>query len=331
MSQKRRSGLGKGLGSIFNERVKDKKQASATDIFFGKHTTTKNELHENNKENFYTIDSSADIGAKYLELDINKIETNPYQPRKEFDQEYIDELSDSIKSVGLLQPIIVRTHHNKYQLVMGERRLRAAKHAGLKQIPAIIKETKNEEMLKNALIENIHRVDLNPIEEAASYKQMIDDFGATHDEIAKQISKSRAYITNTIRLLNLPTLVQKLVIDNKISAGHARPLLSLIKKDSIIWLANQITKKHLSVREVEKLATLKSISEMDLALGNKRKTSAKFIQGEKGEYILYLENSIGDKLDTNVKIDIGKQKSTLKIEFASIDDLNRILEIARLK
>ncbi len=190
--------------------------------------------------------------AGRLEVDIESITPNPKQPRSVFDDEALKELSASIKEIGILQPPVVRRiSENQYELIMGERRLRAAKLAGLKRIPVIIRETSDNELLREALIENIHRSNLNSLEEAAAYNQMLNDFGLTHDELAKRIGKSRPVITNTLRLLNLPPSVQKKLASGAISAGHARALLGITSADEIEKIANRIVSEGLSVRATD--------------------------------------------------------------------------------
>ena len=255
--------------------------------------------------------------AGRLEVDTESIKPNPKQPRIVFDDEALSELSASIKEIGILQPPVVRRiSENQYELIMGERRLRAAKLAGLKRIPVIIRETSDNELLREALIENIHRSNLNSLEEAAAYNQMLNDFGLTHDELAKRIGKSRPVITNTLRLLNLPPSVQKKLASGAISAGHARALLALTSPDEIERIANRIVSEGLSVRATEEL----------IALGSGTK-SAKKRSGSSslGKY-QELEEKIGDALDTRVKIKGGKNGGKILIEFADSQDLLRIAQ-----
>ena len=313
--------LGRGLGKLLEEQ--SSKVSRPSDIFFN---DNKNSKLKNNNEKI----------AKYIEVKIDDLEPNPNQPRKAFSESEIKELSDSIKEVGLLQPIIIRKSDKKnnkkpYQIIMGERRFRAAKKANFKKLPAIIKETNDNEMLRNAILENIHRVQLNPIEEAASFKQIINDFGVTHLEIAKKLSKSRVYITNTLRILNLPTKTQKLLIDGKLTQGHAKALLQLNDNFSIDFLSEKIVHNNLSVHSTEKLARLKSISEISLALKKSDNTVKKFVtkkikKGYKSSELIEIENELSDKFDTVVKIDLGAKKGSIKIDFSSIDDLNRIIK-----
>ncbi|NDA39591.1 MAG: ParB/RepB/Spo0J family partition protein [Actinobacteria bacterium] len=254
--------------------------------------------------------------AGRLEVDINSIRPNPRQPRTIFEDESLRELSASIQEIGILQPPVVRRiSENQYELIMGERRLRAAKLADLSSIPVIIRETSDNELLREALIENIHRSNLNALEEAAAYSQMLDDFGLTHDELAKRIGKSRPVITNTLRLLNLPPSVQKKLASGAISAGHARALLGLTDSAEIERIANKIVSEGLSVRATEELIALNSSS-----VKTKGKRSGTSSLGKYQE----LEERIGDALDTRVTIKGGKNGGKIQIEFADGQDLLRI-------
>lgn len=253
--------------------------------------------------------------AGKLEVDIDLVRPNPKQPRSIFDDEALNELSASIKEIGILQPPVVRRiDDNHYELIMGERRLRAAKLAGLRRIPVIIRETSDNELLREALIENIHRSNLNSLEEAAAYNQMLTDFGLTHDDLAKRIGKSRPVITNTLRLLNLPPSVQKKLASGAISAGHARALLGLTSPDEIERIANRIVSEGLSVRATEELIAIGGNTK-----SNKRRGGVSSL----GKY-QELEEKIGDSLDTRVKIKGGKNGGKILIEFADSQDLLRI-------
>ncbi|MSX91683.1 MAG: ParB/RepB/Spo0J family partition protein [Actinobacteria bacterium] len=250
------------------------------------------------------------------EVDINLISPNPRQPRKNFDQEALNELIASIKEIGILQPPVVRkTTNGKYELIMGERRFRAAKAAGLKNIPVIIRQTPDNELLREALIENIHRSQLNAIEEAAAYSQLLDDFECTHEELAQKLGRSRPLISNTIRLMNLPTSVQSKVANGAISAGHARALLGLSDPYLIEALAKRIIDEGLSVRAVEE-----AISK-DAPTSKKKKlttTTSSIVEFNE------IANLIGDALDTRVSIQGSVKKGSIVIEFAGVEDLKRI-------
>ena len=253
--------------------------------------------------------------AGKLEVPIQSVKPNRRQPRSIFDDEALQELAASIREIGILQPPVVRrVGENEYELIMGERRLRAAKLAGLSTIPVIIRETSDNELLREALIENIHRSNLNSLEEAAAYNQMLSDFGFTHDELAKKIGKSRPVISNTLRLLNLPPSVQKKLTSGTLSMGHARALLGLSDASEIERIANRIVSEGLSVRATEEL----------IAVGSGKKSSGK--KGSTSSLGKYqeLEEQIGDALDKRVRIKGGANGGRIQIEFADSQDLLRI-------
>ena len=259
------------------------------------------------------------LTANRDEIDVNNISANPKQPRTVFDEDQLTELALSIKEVGLLQPPVVRSIGNaKYQLIMGERRFRAAKLAGLKSIPVIIRQTSDDQLLREALIENIHRSQLNPLEEGAAYQQLLNDFSYTHDELAVKLSKSRPAITNTMRLLNLPPSVQRKVAAGVISAGHARALLSLTDEKEIENLANRIVAEGLTVRAVEEIVATGAAK---VKGGSVR--SGKIIAPKLKE----ISDQLSDHLDTRVNVELGKQKGKIVIEFATIEDLERISKV----
>ena len=256
------------------------------------------------------------VTANRDEIDVNNISANPKQPRTVFDEDQLTELALSIKEVGLLQPPVVRSIGNgKYELIMGERRFRAAKLAGLKSIPVIVRQTSDDQLLREALIENIHRSQLNPLEEGAAYQQLLNDFSYTHDELAVKLSKSRPAITNTMRLLNLPPSVQRKVAAGIISAGHARALLSLTDEKVIENLANRIVAEGLTVRAVEEIVATGAAK---VKGGSVR--SGKIIAPKLKE----ISDQLSDYLDTRVNVELGKQKGKIVIEFATIEDLERI-------
>ena len=266
------------------------------------------------------IPTSLTVGGEEVatqdEVDINLITPNPRQPRKHFDQEALDELIASIKEIGILQPPVVRRSSNgAFELIMGERRYRAAKAAGLKKIPVIIRQTADNELLREALIENIHRSQLNALEEAAAYSQLLTDFSCTHEELAQKLGRSRPLISNTIRLMNLPTSVQSKVASGAISAGHARALLGLSDTQLIESLAKRIISDGLSVRAVEDLISEKS--------PKKSKKKIKTVTSSNVEFN-EIADRIGDALDTRVSIQGSIKKGTIVIEFAGADDLKRI-------
>ena len=259
------------------------------------------------------------VTANRDEIDVNNISANPKQPRTVFDEDQLTELALSIKEVGLLQPPVVRSIGNgKYQLIMGERRFRAAKLAGLKSIPVIVRQTSDDQLLREALIENIHRSQLNPLEEGAAYQQLLNDFSYTHDELAVKLSKSRPAITNTMRLLNLPPSVQRKVAAGIISAGHARALLSLTDEKEIENLANRIVAEGLTVRAVEEIVATGAAK---VKSGSVR--SGKIIAPKLKE----ISDQLSDHLDTRVSVELCKQKGKIVIEFATIEDLERISKV----
>ena len=258
--------------------------------------------------------------AQQNEISVTQISPNPRQPRTVFDEGAMAELVASIKSIGILQPPVVRkVAENKYELIMGERRFRAAKLAGLTSIPVIIRQTPDNELLREALIENIHRSELNPLEEGAAYAQLLNDFGCTHDELALKLGRSRPLISNTIRLLNLPDSVQRKVAAGVISAGHARALLGLTDATEIEKLANRIVAESLSVRSVEEIiATLKPTTHK----GVKKPT----VKGVSGAGLAAAE-VLSDYLDTRVTVQTGTGKGKIVIEFSGSEDLQRIVDL----
>jgi ParB family chromosome partitioning protein len=260
------------------------------------------------------------VGARFAELPIDTIRPNPHQPRQVFDEDALAELAHSIRAFGVLQPVVVRKVDGGYELVMGERRLRAAAAAGLADIPAIIKTTADDAMLRNALLENIHRAQLNPLEEAAAYQQLLAEFGTTHDELADRLGRSRPQITNTIRLLNLSVPVQRRVAAGVLSAGHARALLALDDSDVQDELAGRIVAEGLSVRATEELVTLHVRGHRD-ASSTRRSPARRIASPAIGE----LADRLSDTFDTRVRVELGRRKGKITVEFASVDDLERIV------
>ncbi|MBU2669960.1 ParB/RepB/Spo0J family partition protein [Actinoplanes bogorensis] len=259
-------------------------------------------------------------GARFLELPVTSIEPNSKQPRHVFDEEALDELKTSIQEVGFLQPIVVREMGDgRYELVMGERRWRAAQAIGRESIPAIVRETRDDAMLRDALLENIHRANLNPLEEAAAYQQLLEEFGATHEELARRIGRSRPQISNTIRLMNLPAPVQRRVAAGILSAGHARALLGLDDSEAQEKLALRIVAEGLSVRATEELVSL------TLSDGPAKKAAPSRRAKVHAPALNDLAERLSDRFDTRVKVDIGRNKGKITIEFATVDDLERIV------
>lgn len=260
-------------------------------------------------------------GAVYREIPVGSVKPNPKQPRQVFDEDALSELEHSIREFGLMQPIVVRElGEGEYELVMGERRLRASQQAELEAIPAIVRQTADESMLRDALLENIHRVQLNPLEEAAAYQQLLDEFAVTHEELASRIGRSRPVITNTIRLLKLPLPVQRRVAAGVLSAGHARALLSLEDADSQEELAARIIAEGMSVRATEEAVTLKKSEKP----AKPKPAPRKPIQAPG---LQELANRLSDRFDTRVKVDLGRRKGRITLEFGSVDDLERIVAI----
>jgi len=269
------------------------------------------------------IPTTLSVGGKDVaeqnEIDINLIVPNPQQPRTYFDEEAMNELIVSIREVGILQPPVVREKNGKYELIMGERRYRAAKAVGLTKIPVIIRNTPDNLLLRDALIENIHRSNLNPLEEGAAYAQLLTDFNCTHEELAEKLGRSRPLISNTIRLLNLPASVQRKVAAGVLTAGHARALLGLTDSAEIERLANRIIAEGLSVRATEEAIALSD--------GNKSSTKKSATKKTHTGATLTAEELLSDYLDTRVKVEAGKGKGKIVIEFAGTEDLRRISDL----
>ena len=303
----RKGGLGRGIGALIP--TPDNSEKRAIDVFF-------DGAQPEGGGNLLPVP-----GASFANLDVDAIVPNAKQPRKEFEPEAFAELVHSIKELGVLQPIVVRPLGERngkpsFELIMGERRLRASKEAGLAQIPAVIRDTADENMLRDALLENLHRSDLNPLEEASAYQQLLEDFGITQDQLAEKLGRSRPKITNTIRLLKLPASVQRKVAAGVLSAGHARAILALPDEASMTAMAEKVINQGLSVRNVEEL----------IAIGKPTGKKAKIKVGGVHADLDALADQIGDRLSTRVKIALGLGKGTITIEFASIADLNRILD-----
>jgi ParB family chromosome partitioning protein len=260
-------------------------------------------------------------GAEFAVIDVDKITPNPKQPRSVFDEDAMAELVHSVKEIGLLQPIVVRRLSvDNYELVMGERRWRATQQAGLKTIPAIVRETADDVMLRDALLENLHRSQLNPLEEAAAYQQMLDDFGCTQEVLATRIGRSRPQISNTLRLLKLPASVQRRVAAGVLSAGHARALLGLPSGDAQERLAQRIVAEGLSVRTVEEIVAMGDMSADDPTPARRRNRPV-------APRLVDLADRLSDRFETRVKVDLGKTKGKITVEFASVDDLERIVSL----
>lgn len=266
-------------------------------------------------------------GATYAEIPVGQITPNARQPRQVFDEEELEELASSIAEVGLLQPVVVRPRATQdvdageapFELVMGERRWRATQSAGLDTIPAIVRTTTDDDLLRDALLENLHRVQLNPLEEANAYQQLLDDFACTHEELARRIARSRPQISNTIRLLKLPPLVQRRVASGVLSAGHARALLGLADAAAMERLAQRIVAEGLSVRSTEEIVAMGDEPEAPEMRRRRR-------ESPHAEGLDRLANRLADRFDTRVKVSMGQRKGRITIEFAGAEDLERILD-----
>lgn len=308
----KRTGLGRGIGALIPIQD-DPTMARPVDVFFPYSEALRP------VEAVESQDLLAVPGARLAHLDPADIVPNAQQPRSVFDESDLAELVHSIREVGVLQPIVVRPipeRPGKYELVMGERRLRATKEVGLDTIPAIVRETADVDMLRDALLENLHRAQLNPLEEASAYQQLLADFGITQDELALKIGRSRPQITNTIRLLKLPEVVQLRLAAGVLTAGHARAILSVGDHEGMVRLADKIVNEDLSVRAAEAAATAEP-----------RPTKAKPAAGRRQGHLDEIAEHLGDRLDTRVKIRLGARKGQITVDFATIGDLNRILGV----
>lgn len=308
----KRTGLGRGIGALIPTGGDESRPV---DVFFPSRTP-ESDGSEHTAESLVAVP-----GARLANLNPLDIVPNAQQPRQEFREEDLQELVHSIREVGVLQPIVVRPAPGRqdsspqYELIMGERRLRATKELGLATIPAIVKDTPDDAMLRDALLENLHRAQLNPLEEASAYQQLLADFGITQEELAARIGRSRPQITNTIRLLRLPSPVQRRVAAGVLSAGHARAILSAPDAEAMEYLAEKIVNEDLSVRAAEAAAAAMS----------SRPTKIKPAQGKRQAHLNDVAERLGDRLNTRVRISLGARKGTVSIDFGSLADLNRIL------
>lgn len=320
----KRTGLGRGIGALIPVQ-EDANAARPVDVFFPRSIPGKAPV---GLDDAPAGVSEADIeteglmpvpGARLAHLDPDDIVPNKQQPRTTFDDSDLAELVNSIIEVGVLQPIVVRPlldQPGKYELVMGERRLRATKEAGLSTIPAVIRDTADVDMLRDALLENLHRAELNPLEEASAYQQLLADFGITQEQLAAKIGRSRPQITNTLRLLKLPEAVQLRVAAGVLSAGHARAILSVGDPAGMLKLSDKIVNEDLSVRAAEAAAA----SGVRVAA-----PAAKPEPGRRQGHLDEIAEHLGDRLDTRVRINLGARKGHITVDFATIGDLNRIL------
>ncbi|MGW5366846.1 ParB/RepB/Spo0J family partition protein [Streptomyces sp. NPDC004009] len=340
MSERRR-GLGRGLGALIPAAPTEKEPAATAlggtastspaavplmsdrGVAAAKVTTLPPVSHEAEE---HTASTAAEapappVGAHFAELPLDSITPNPRQPREVFDEDALHELITSIKEVGLLQPVVVRQlGPGRYELIMGERRWRACREAGLEAIPAIVRATDDEKLLLDALLENLHRAQLNPLEEAAAYDQLLKDFNCTHDQLADRIGRSRPQVSNTLRLLRLSPAVQKRVAAGVLSAGHARALLSVEDSEEQDRLAHRIVAEGLSVRAVEEIVTLMG-SRPQKATRSKGPRAGARVSPAFNE----LATRLSDRFETRVKVELGQKKGKITVEFASPEDLERIL------
>ena len=311
MKSRPRGGLGRGLGALIPT-------GDAATV-----TTTRSSAESTEDPGLAPVP-----GVRLVEVPVASIVPNPKQPRQVFDEEALEELKISIREVGVLQPIVVRElGSDKHELVMGERRWRAAQAVGRDTIPAIVRDTRDDALLRDALLENIHRVDLNPLEEAAAYQQLLEEFGVTHEELAKHIGRSRPQISNTIRLLNLPAAVQRRVAAGVLSAGHARALLGLEDPETQEGLAHRVVAEGLSVRATEEAVSL-ALAHPDAP---EAKPAAKRRTRPHSPALTELADKLSDRFDTRVKVDLGRSKGKITIEFATVDDLERIVDLIGLE
>ncbi|MEU9588285.1 ParB/RepB/Spo0J family partition protein [Streptomyces sp. NPDC048219] len=342
MSERRR-GLGRGLGALIPAAPTEKSVASAAlgnatsaspsgvpglpndrGVAAAKVATLPSVSRETTGESAPTSAAgmpAPPLGAHFAEVPLDSITPNPRQPRKVFDDDALAELVTSIKEVGLLQPVVVRqTSPGRYELIMGERRLRASREAGLEAIPAIVRATEDEQLLLDALLENLHRAQLNPLEEAFAYDQLLKDFNCTHDQLADRIGRSRPQVSNTLRLLKLSPKVQNRVAAGVLSAGHARALLSVEDSEEQERLAHRIVAEGLSVRAVEEIVTLMG-SRPQKPQRAKGPRAGALVSPALSE----LATRLSDRFETRVKVDLGQKKGKITVEFASMEDLERIL------
>ena len=309
----KRTGLGRGIGALIPTADQSERPV---DVFFpgaNLRPATEQTSDQPAAEELEVVP-----GIHLIQIDPQKIVPNPRQPRTHFNPEDLAELVHSVREFGVLQPVVVRKNSDgEYELIMGERRTRAAREAGLAAIPAVVRETADEDLLRDALLENLHRSELNPLEEASAYQQLLEDFGITQEELATRIGRSRPQISNTIRLLKLPVPVQQRVAAGVLTAGHARAILSLDTPEAMQRLADKVVNEDLSVRATEVAAKTEPA-----APGR----TAKPTPGARRAYLDEVAGNLGDRLNTRVKVSLGARKGQVIIDFASIQDLNRILE-----
>jgi ParB family chromosome partitioning protein len=313
----KRTGLGRGIGALIP--TTEMNDTRPVDVLFPRASAPSTATAVMEREDEPAMPELVDVpGARLEHIDPHSIVPNPRQPRTHFDADDLAELVHSVREFGVLQPVVVRdTGDGTYELIMGERRTRAARAAGLESIPAVVRDTADEHLLRDALLENLHRSELNPLEEASAYQQLLEDFGITQEELATRIGRSRPQISNTIRLLKLPVPVQQRVAAGVLSAGHARAILSLEDHESMQRLADKIVNEDLSVRAAEAAAKAPDAG---------RAPVVKPQAGSRRAYLDEVAERLGDRLNTRVRISLTARKGQVNIDFASIQDLNRILE-----
>ena len=298
-----RRGLGRGLGALIPTQAEERPEATGAEAPAGPDERAPAPVP----------------GAYFAELPIGSITPNPRQPRQVFDEDAMSELVDSINQVGLLQPIVVRAKSDeRYELIMGERRWRATQQAGSETIPAIVRETDDDDLLRDALLENLHRAQLNPLEEAAAYQQLLDDFSCTHDQLAGRIGRSRPQISNTLRLLKLSLAVQRRVAAGVLSAGHARALLAVDDAEVQDRLAARVVAEGISVRGLEEIVSVGDSAGRSARARSNRPTAPGLAD---------LADRLSDRLETRVRVQLGKSRGKITVEFASLADLERIMGI----
>jgi ParB family transcriptional regulator, chromosome partitioning protein len=310
---RRRGGLGRGLEALIPSSPQDDQEPAV----------------EGAEQEPSATQAGEHSGPSFEQLSLDRIDRNPRQPREAFDAETLQDLTASIEAVGVLQPIVVRPAGERYQIVMGERRVRAARAAGLERIPAIVRTTEDDQMLRDALLENVHREDLNPLEEAAAYKQLLADFGITQQELASRLGRSRPVIANAMRLLNLPGSVQRRIAARTLSAGHANAVASLEDPVQQERLADRIVAEGLTVRMAEELA--QRIKNGEPLLGPDERARVRVRPAMQAPGMADLAERLSDRLETRVRVQLGKRKGKVLIEFSTLDDLQRICDAIGLE
>lgn len=313
----RRTGLGRGIGALIP--TAEPSESRPVDVFFPGGSTAQKTEASPEVDTAVVDDQLVSVpGARLIQIDPKTIVPNPRQPRTHFDADDLAELVHSVREFGVLQPVVVRDKGDgTYELIMGERRTRASREAGLDSIPAVVRETEDEYLLRDALLENLHRSQLNPLEEASAYQQLLEDFGITQEELATRIGRSRPQISNTIRLLKLPVPVQQRVAAGVLSAGHARAILSLDDPKEMQRLADKIVNEDLSVRAAEAAAKMPGVAPV------RQKPRA----GSQRSGLDEVAERLGDRFDTKVRVSLTARKGQISIDFATVQDLNRILAV----